>query len=621
MAVDFPFPECAKVSLMYHRIVVIFITLLSLTSLAVGVNPARGYQVPAPILPIQSERQSGTLDPSPPGPVSDEGDGDGGDEGGVVDEGGGGIISNIIQYVIHKIVFPADTLYDALTEVLNKAAEREAESLSDKTASWAGVIGQVIQAPGQGFYNAAARSGLPTAAALAPALFLLRLAMYHWNSLLGNDDNVLQVFGDWVTAGILAVASGPFLDLLTELSWWMAGKALGETADLARAFVLTMSVPSVVAGALKATFFSGFIVVGMAIMGLLAVAGMMFAFASANASMYVMAITAPTISVASVIPQMRWLRSLWLKAIAVIALLPIVAGGIFKAGIMAGNPFNAGGGLLSVLIRLMWLTGAVGFMISLAGILGKFTLSASVGAFQKMVGATKAVVQTVALAAAGAGPAGAVGGVGAAAGGAAASGSGNAGSALAGAGVGIGEDPISGGGELGAALQHYQNAQGLTGQAQMYDRLGLNKLSRDARSSAQMESLSARQSELRSRMHDVIDRSPASGEDNGAKDMGDADDLGFDQAVLSQVVSDEGFKGSVGQFTQNYRALDQLAQASGFTLGAITPKYPTEVGRMAQVYQQYFSDFENSANPLRDIAQRAGADDLAELFQEGPIVS
>ncbi len=619
MMVDFPLPECAKVSLMYHRIIVIFITLLSLTSLAVGVAPARGYQLSAPNLPIQSDRQSGTFDPNHPGPVSDEGDGDGGDEGDGVDEGedegGGGIISNIIQYVIHKIVFPADTLYDALTEVLNKAAEKEAESLSNKTANWAGVIGQVIQAPSQGFYNAAARSGLPTAAALAPALFLLRLAMYHWNSLLGNDDNALGVFGDWVTAGILAVASGPFLDLLTELSWWMAGKALGETADLARAFVLTMSVPSVIAGSLKATFFSGFIVVGMAIIGLLAVAGMMFAFASANATMYVMAITAPAISVASVIPQMRWLRSLWVKATAVIALLPIVAGGIFKAGIMAGNPFNAGGGLLSVLIRLMWLTGAVGFMISLAGILGKFTLSASVGAFQKMVGATKAVVQTAALAAAGAGAGGTSGGAGAATGGAAASGGGNAGSALVSAGAGVGGDSISSGGELGAALQHYQNAQGLTGQAQMYDRLGLNKLSREARSNAQMETLSARQSELRSRMNDVVGHSPISGKRGNSDDMKDAENLGFDQAVLSRAVSDEGFNGSVGQFAQNYRAMDQLAQASGFTLGAITPKYPTEVGRMAQVYQQYFSDFENSANPLRDIAQRAGADDLAELFQ------
>ncbi len=618
MLVDFPFPECAKVSFMYHRIAVILIALLSLTSLAFGVVEAPVYQVPAPDLPIQSDQQSGTLNPYPPSPNSDEGDDGGGDEGGGEDDSGGGFISNIIQYVIHKIVFPADTLYDALTEVLNKAAEKEAESLSDKTASWAGVIGQVIQAPSQGFYNAAARSGLPTAAALAPALFLLRLAMYHWNSLLGNDDNALQVFGDWVTAGVLAVASGPFLDLLTELSWWIAGKALGETADLARAFVLIMSVPSVVAGTLKATFFSGFIVVGMAIIGLLAVAGMMFAFASANATMYVMAITAPAISITSVIPQMRWLRSLWIKAIAVIVLLPIVAGGIFKAGIMAGNPFNAGGGLLSVLIRLMWLTGAVGFMISLAGILSKFTLSASVGAFQKMAGATKAVVQTAALAAAGAG---AAGGAGAATGSSAASGGGSAGSTLAGAGADIGGDTTSGGGELGAALQHYHKAQELTGQAQMYDRLGLNRLSRDARSSAQMDTLSARQSELRSRMHDVVGHSPTSGKHGGSGDMKGAEDLGFDQAVLARAVSDEGFKGSMDQFAQNYRAIDQLAQVSGFTLGAITPKYPTDVGRMAQVYQQYFSDFENSTNPLRDIAHRAGADDLANIFQQGPTIS
>ena len=33
--------------------------------------------------------------------------------------------------------------------------------------------------------------------------------------------------GDWIAAGFLAVAAGPFLDLLTELGWWIAGATLG----------------------------------------------------------------------------------------------------------------------------------------------------------------------------------------------------------------------------------------------------------------------------------------------------------------------------------------------------------------------------------------------------------
>ncbi|MBU0510071.1 MAG: hypothetical protein KJ638_00005, partial [Chloroflexi bacterium] len=103
-------------------------------------------------------------------------------------------------------------------------------------------MGEVLQAPSEGYYQAIAQSGLPTAAALAPALFLLRLAMYHWQRLFGDDDSVVRVLGDWVTAAALAIAAGPFLDLLVRLSWWASGKMLGETAVLAQAFVSIMSV-------------------------------------------------------------------------------------------------------------------------------------------------------------------------------------------------------------------------------------------------------------------------------------------------------------------------------------------------------------------------------------------
>ena len=99
------------------------------------------------------------------------------------------------------------------------------------------MIGDIVQAPQEGDYARAAQSSLPVAAALAPALFLLRLALYHWGRLLGEDDSGLQVIGDWVTAGVLAVVAGPFLDMVVRLGWWMQGKVLGETSGLAMQFV------------------------------------------------------------------------------------------------------------------------------------------------------------------------------------------------------------------------------------------------------------------------------------------------------------------------------------------------------------------------------------------------
>ena len=255
--------------------------------------------------------------------------------------------------IIHRLLFPAETIGQALTNIFNQAAEREAESLSQQTAAWGEAIGEVIQAPSEGWFREQARASLPTAAALAPALFLLRLAIYHWRRLVGEDDSALQAFGDWVTAGALAVAAGPFLDLAARLGWWMAGAALGETADLARNFVSSMSLSeAVLAGLRSVSLFSGIIGIGLALAGLLAVAGFLFAFAAATATLYVLAVVAPPIAVLSVIPQIRWLRGLWLKAVGLLALLPVVAGAVFKASLLAAGPFSENG-LLGAIIRLL----------------------------------------------------------------------------------------------------------------------------------------------------------------------------------------------------------------------------------------------------------------------------
>ena len=354
---------------MQRCVVFIFITLLALASLGADIAPSPLPEPPEPPMPGSG------ADPSP---GEDAGDNSSSDGGGV---------GSIIQRIFHIIRFPTETLAESLTIVLNEAAEKEAARLSGQTAEWATIIGDVIQAPSDGFYEVIAISSFPTAAALAPAIFLLRLLIYHWGRLVGEDDSALRVIGDWLTAGLLAIVAGPFLDLMTSLSWWISGSVLGETGQLARAFVTSMTVPATIGGMLKYTFFSSFIIMGVAIMGLLAVAGLGMAFAAANAAMYVMAVIAPFVAVVGAVPQMRWLRSLWIKGSSVVALMPIIAGGIFKASTLAANPFLPGGGLLSVLVRLLWMAGSVGFLLSLAGILGKFTISATVGVFGKAVGA------------------------------------------------------------------------------------------------------------------------------------------------------------------------------------------------------------------------------------------
>ena len=561
---------------MHQRIVFILIALLALASL--GTNPAQG---PPPEPP----------EPSAPGSGANPGSGE--DSGAGSTSGGG--VTSIIQRIFHIIRFPTETLAESLTIVLNEAAEKEAAKLSEQTAQWATVIGDVIQAPSDGFYEVIATSSLPTAAALAPAIFLLRLLLYHWGRLMGEDDSAIRVIGDWVTAGLLAVVAGPFLDLLTSLSWWISGSVLGETGQLARAFVMSMSVPSSIGGMLKFTFFSSFIIMGVAIMGLLTAAGMAMAFAAANAAMYIMAVIAPFVAVVGAVPHMRWLRSLWIKGTSIVALMPIVAGGIFKASTLAANPFLPGGGLLSVLVRLLWMAGSVGFLLSLAGILGKFTISATVGAAGKAVGAVKGIATI-----------------------AAAVGTGGASAAAAGAGSGAAAGTAAGGGVsaassgLSSAAQHLETAQGHTQKGAMLGASGFQGLAQYHRSQAQIHSLAARRDELQGRMNRI-----GSGGKESSIDWGKAGDPGLDHSVLKRATSQGGYAGPPEEFAQNLNALETMAQQSGFSLNAMTPQYPEEVGRMARAYQGDPHRFDGSSQPLLGFANLAGADNIADVLGAG----
>src|SRR5512139_957712 len=402
--------------------------LLSLSSLAMS---------PAP-LPYANPAYGATPIPPPTPPTS-------------TPNPGGGTVVTSISNIFHHLVFPADTISQALTKVFNKAASREASSMDQEVTRWTKVIGEIVQAPSKGEYSKVAQSSLSVAAALAPALFLLRLALYHWGRVLGEDDSAMRVIGDWVTAGALAVAAGPFLDLVIRLGWWMVGRVIGETGGLAVNFVKSTTATSVVIGMGSQTFLGGLVTIGLSIGSLIAIGGMLFAFASANAVLFILAVLAPPLAVASVLPQARWLRSLWMKAVILIALLPIVAGGVFKAGLAASSVFNKPG-LLSALIHVIWLWGATGILLSLAGILGKMTISTTADAFGQMLKAVQQVVAIGALAASGVGAAG-VGAIGT-------------------AGAGGGE--LGSGGGAAAAMNHLNTAQQLNQTANNYSALGLH---------------------------------------------------------------------------------------------------------------------------------------------------
>ena len=258
-------------------VLALFLALMSLSSLAMAAAPLPNSSLAYTATPTPTL----TPTPTPPG-------------------GGGSTVTNVSQ-IFHHLVFPAETISEALAGIFDKAADKEVRAMSEEVASWTQVISEIVQAPSNGDYSRVAQSSLPVAAALAPALFLLRLALYHWGRLLGDDDSGLRVVGDWVTAGVLAIASGPFLDMIVRLGWWMVGKVIGEAGGLAMDFVNSTTATSVVLGLSNLSFLGGLISIGLSIGSLLAIGGMLFAFASANAVLYILAVLAPPLAIASVL--------------------------------------------------------------------------------------------------------------------------------------------------------------------------------------------------------------------------------------------------------------------------------------------------------------------------------
>ncbi len=543
-------------------VLALFLALMSFSSLAMAAAPLSATSPAYDITPTPPPT------PIPPPP----------------EDGGGSTITSISQ-IFHHLVFPAETISEALARIFDKAADKEVRAMSDEVARWTQVIGEIVQAPSQGDYSKVAQSSLPVAAALAPAVFLLRLALYHWGRLLGDDDSGLRVVGDWVTAGVLAVVSGPFLDLIVRLGWWMVGKVIGETAVLAVSFVESTTATSVLLGLANLTFLGSLLSIGLSIGSLLAIGGMLFAFASANAVLFILAILAPPLAIASVLPQAAWLRSLWLKAVILIALLPVVAGGVFKAGLAAGYLFDKQG-LLSAIIRVIWLWGATGLLLSLAGILGKMTISTTADAFGQLVKAAQQIISIGALAASGAGT-GAAG--------------------VAGAGAVATETGTTTGGLSGgeAAMSHLNAAGQLTQRAAAFEAMGLHAPAAYNRSLAHGHELAARQAELGERMQRF----------GGVRS--EAQDFGFSPSVNSAIQSN--FNGSTEEFQRGFQALSPHISQHGIDPNVLAAQYPEDTARMVKAYLDHPGEISQARDPLYRASELGNASKVQGMITFMPI--
>jgi hypothetical protein len=541
--------------------------------------------------------------PQPPQPAETPGPPPPAGEGGSTS-----VFIKSISTIIHRLVFPAETISEALGNIFMKVAEANENAAQQEFSTWTSVLVQVVQAPSRGSYSDVARSSLPVAGSLAVALFILRLTIYHWNKLLGESDSPLQVLGDWLTAGVLAVVCGPFLDMIVRLGWWTMAAVLGETSSLAKQFLGVMIVQSFVPTIqLSGTvvFLQGIVAIALGLGALLALAAMIFAFGVAQSTLYVLAVLGPSFAVASVIPEMRWLRSLWIKGVVLVAIMPIMAGGIFKAGILASTYLGVSGGvgLMSGMIRILWMFGAAGLLLTATGILGRITLGSAAETLGKMWDVAKGIAGTIAL----------VGGV-VATGGAAGAGAGvvTGGEATVVGGSisgGLGESATGGG--LSSALGSLDKASTMNTMSNIFSSIGLSGHARLAGGLAHGHELDARKQDLAARIGNFNQRQAESA----------PVDVGI-EGVSSKAAQSmlDSFGGSADEFKQVFPAVQNSLERAGFpSAGVVANQYSAELGSMAKLYRSNPDYYNSTPDMLMSLAQDAGATKLQGALSGRPI--
>ena len=534
-----------------------------------------------------------------------------------------GSVVTSIQKIIHNLKFDSSKISEALSKVFTSAAENSEEERVAELQTWNGVLSQLVQSPIANAYAAIARSSLKVAGSLAIALFILRLAMYQWNKLLGSEDSPLQVLGDWLTAGVLAVASGPFLDLIVRLGWWTMAAVLGETGTLARTFIQSMAAPSfssvIVSAVPGGMIIQAILSIALGIGSLLALAAILFAFGVAQATLYSLAAIGPSVAVASVIPEMKWLRSLWIKGAVLVALMPIMAGGIFKAGIGVAASTVSLGGMMSGVFRVLWLFGAAGLLLSVTGILFRITLGAAGEAVQKMWDVAKGIAGTVALVGAAVATGGAAG-IGAGVG--AGTGAGATATTI-GTGTGTGEVLAAGGnggglggggtGGLNSAMGSLDKASTMNTMSNMFQSMGLPQHSRVASGLARGHELDARRADLATRISNFGG--------GGGNNNNQGSSLGIDG--LSARAAEkmlEGFGGSADELKQVFPTIGTKLERAGFpSESAAANQYPRELGQMARLYQADPDRYNSAPDMLYALAQDSNATGMQGALSGRPI--
>jgi len=372
-----------------------------------------------------------------------------------------------------KIIFdPSSSVKSLASNMLKdtfKDIDSFLESLLGQTAGW--VWRMLTHTPSGGIYSTAAKPFSAIGIILFVPMAVLRLVWHQKRLLVGENDTLVAAALDIVTAAIMVLGVGVFVDWVAEKTYALVAVVWGKIGVQNASLFLNQSIGQMFGSAASQTLgmllFGGLILFG----GILAFLAFGIAFVSIHGLFYVLVALGPIVFTLGMLPPFGWLKRLWWIAFGATVLTPFVGAAAIGALVFALNPsFGTDLMFVKYLIRGVWLWAAAGMMWSLLGIITRFTLAVSLQMAQKLMSSAVAAVGglTVGGALAGGGSAASLGsgegGLGGAIGLGGATGGGGNGGGTGGA-VGGGAEASTSGNDTLSPAEHFEKAAEHTLQA------------------------------------------------------------------------------------------------------------------------------------------------------------
>ncbi len=315
--------------------------------------------------------------------------------------------TTIVENIFHIIRFPFETMTDAVVQMSNRIA---LNAYRDAGSRFAGALDRMIF----GEYGLA-----PATEAGAATPLFANIIWPHWQATMALGLLLLPVTLLLTAVSALRLGATSALGLVdlkeALLSWLLTAGAAGASYYLlglvhrlstaAALSILRLDTGDRVTGetlagaffnvaALISAFFALFLASSVMI-------GLGLALAACTALVYLLTTLAPVVLMLSSLPPLRWLQGLWLKAVTITFLVPVIDALLIKAAVsMFYGVLNAqGSGDLGTFVSGVFVTaGVISVLIAINYKVGEMVFGALAEVHRRAWDAATGVAQLAVLA-------------------------------------------------------------------------------------------------------------------------------------------------------------------------------------------------------------------------------